>query len=280
MKQQNLMTGNILAVIFIAAVVCVGIVSGASVIKQFISVDPIGDMNTGDSGIITGTTSLPAGSSILVEVYPASLETGSGMTTDPETGTVYGIFSGATGIVKVVKGPGNSNTWSLPLETTSFQPGEYTVTVDSLSDDISQGDFTKGDITGATRFDLLQNSAPESAGGQFILIDSVGDKNTGDKFTITGTTNLAAGTKVLLQIYAASYEMDNVRSGNGEFTGAVGIVNVTRSTGDVNIWSMDLDTTTFHPREYFVKASLFTGNVQKGDFTTGNPAGTTKFVLK
>jgi len=287
MKQKTLMTGSILAVAIVAIAICVGMVSGYSIFKPFISVDPIGDKNAGDSIILTGKTSLPAGTEILVQVYSACYESGSGTTTDPKTGTVSGEFSGATGTVTVVKGTGNVNIWSTPIETKTFKTGEYVVTADSLKGDISKGDYTKGDISGATKFTLLRTSVPESVDGQFILVDPVGDKKAGDKFTITGKTSLPVGTEILVQVYAACYESgcgttSDPKTGtvSGEFSGAVGIINVSHGTGDTNIWSMDLDTTTFPPREYLMNASLFKGDVKKGDFTTGNVNGKTKFTVK
>ena len=81
MKQKTLVTGSILAVAIVAIAICVGMVSGYSIFKPFISVDPIGDKNAGDSIILTGKTSLPAGTEILVQVYSASFESGSGTTT-------------------------------------------------------------------------------------------------------------------------------------------------------------------------------------------------------
>jgi hypothetical protein len=287
MKQKTLVTGSILAVAIVAIAICVGMVSGYSIFKPFISVDPIGDKNAGDSIILTGKTSLPAGTEILVQVYSASYESGSGTTTDPKTGTVSGEFSGATGTATVVKGTGNVNTWATPLDTKTFKTGEYLVTADSLKGDISKGDYTKGDISGTTKFTLLQTSVPESVDGQFIHVDPVGDKNAGDKFTITGTTNLVAGTEILVQVYAASYESGSgtttdPKTGtvSGEFSGAVGIVNVNFGTGDTNIWSMELDTIPFPPTQYLVNASVFKGDVKKGDFSTGNPIGKTKFTVK
>ena len=187
----------------------------------------------------------------------------------------------------MVKGTGNVNSWSTPLETKTFKSGEYVVTADSLKGDISKGDYTKGDISGATKFILLQTSVPVSVDGQFIHVDPVGDKKAGDKFTITGTTNLVAGTEILVQVYATSYESGSgmttdAKTGtvSGEFSGAVGIVNVNFGTGDTNIWSMELDTEPFHPTQYLVNASVFKGDVKKGDFSTGNPIGKTKFTVK
>ena len=287
MKQKTLVTGSILAVAIVAIAICVGMVSGYSIFKPFISVDPIGDKNAGDSIILTGKTSLPAGTEILVQVYSAAFESGSG--TSYRSQNRYSKRRIFRGYRNRDRGQGDRKCEYLGNTSCNkdLQAGEYLVTADSLKGDISKGDYTKGDISGATKFTLLQTSLPESVDGQFIHVDPVGDKNPGDKFTITGTTNLVAGTEILVQVYAASYESGSgtttdPKTGtvSGEFSGAVGIVNVNFGTGDTNIWSTDLDTTTFHPTQYLVNASVFKGDVKKGDFSTGNPIGKTKFTVK
>ena len=46
MKHQNLVIGSILAVGIIATLICVGMVTGYSVFKPFISVKPVSNVNT------------------------------------------------------------------------------------------------------------------------------------------------------------------------------------------------------------------------------------------
>ena len=124
MKAQKLLLGSILVVGVIATVICVGMVTGFSVMKPFISVDPVSDKYIGDQFTITGKTSLPAGTEILVEVYPASYE--------DQTGTGSGDFTGAMGTITIAGSTGSSNTWSFPIDTATFQPVEYLVTTSSL----------------------------------------------------------------------------------------------------------------------------------------------------
>lgn len=119
--------------------------------------------------------------------------------------------------------------------------------------------------------------AAGAGSGQNISIDPVADKNVGDAFTITGTTNLPAGTKLLAQVYASSFEKK--ASDTGEFSGAIGGVDVIAGTGGINTWSMDVDTSVFVPMEYLVNVSVFTGDSGKGDFSTTSPVSTTTFTL-
>jgi PGF-CTERM protein len=87
-----------------------------------------------------------------------------------------------------------------------------------------------------------------------INIDPVGDRHVGDKFTVTGTTNLAVDDDVLMQIYSSSFKPTD-KSQSGEFSGATGTVKVTKGTGGLNKISFDVDASTFKPDEYIVQAS-------------------------
>jgi len=122
-----------------------------------------------------------------------------------------------------------------------------------------------------------------SAVPSFISVDPISDKNTGDRFAITGTTNLPEGSELLFDVYPSSFipQTTDPTTGrkSGEFTGATGVVKVTGSTGSSNRWAFDLDTSTFGPMEYFVNVSLVAGDPVKGDFRTGPVHGTARFQL-
>ncbi|MEN6611009.1 MAG: hypothetical protein ABFC24_09200 [Methanoregulaceae archaeon] len=106
---------------------------GAS--PDFITIDALPDIRVNNVYMLTGTTSLPAGEDILVEVIPGSFETNYNFTVDAKESegnrTLSGtaVFSGAGGMVTVVNGTGGENLWSFRLETYVFSPGEYQVTI-------------------------------------------------------------------------------------------------------------------------------------------------------
>jgi len=52
--------------------------------------------------------------------------------------TASGEFSGATGTVKVVKGTEGYNTWSFPVDTTTFKPDEYIVQASGVTVDVTR----------------------------------------------------------------------------------------------------------------------------------------------
>ena len=111
-----------------------------------------------------------------------------------------------------------------------------------------------------------------------ISIDPISDKNTGDAFTVTGFTNLPVGTEILAQVYPASYE-DRTGTGSGVFSGATGTVAVEKGTGGSNMWSFQLDTSTFSPEEYRVNVSVFAGKSGTGSVETRGPFNQTTFTV-
>lgn len=247
MKHKTLATGSFFAVGIFAVLICVGMGTGFLAEKPFISVDPVSDKNTGDQLTITGTTSLPTGTHVIVEVYPASFE--------DQTGTGYGNFNGATGTVAIVKGTGEVNTWSWPLDTATFKPGEYRVSVSSVN----------GDISANTKFTLRKSTTPAASGPsvQYIRIEPVADKTTGDLLIVTGTTNLPEGSILLVQ--AGNY------GGNTE---------VHKGTGEENRFSSPVDTSGLKPGTQTITVTQMIGDLAKGDYRPGTIVGTTTYLLK
>jgi PGF-CTERM protein len=87
----------------------------------------------------------------------------------------------------------------------------------------------------------------------------LGDKCVGDTFTITGTTNLAEGDEILIDVVSSSFKPTE-KTQSGEFSGASGTVTVVK--GDTyNTFSFDVDASTFKPDEYIVKAEAIQPSV-------------------
>jgi len=87
-----------------------------------------------------------------------------------------------------------------------------------------------------------------------VAIGSIGDKHTGEVFTLNGTTSLAPGDNLLVEITSSSYQPTSKNQPSG-FSGASGMVKVVAGSGGKNTWSFDVDTSTFTPDEYVVKVS-------------------------
>ncbi len=280
MKDQTLIYGSIIAVGIVAVVICVGMVTGFSVAKPFISVDPIGDKNVGDQVTISGTTGLPAGARILVEVYPSVYA--------DQTGTGSGEFSGATGTITIANGTGGANTWSFLLDTAPFKPMEYLVSVSSLKGDTSKGDYTKGDIFGSTRFILFPASGTAGTAGTSrpsdnaapggILIDAIRDTPAGDPLVVSGRTNLTAGTDLIVKVIPSSTDSARIASDyqNPEIAA---VTKVVEGSGSGNRFSVSLDTGHLPVAEHIVLVSDVKGNAAGINSLPGSFTGSAMFNI-
>jgi hypothetical protein len=92
------------------------------------------------------------------------------------------------------------------------------------------------------------------------LIDPIGEHFVGDRFTITGSTNLAAGDTLMIEIYSSSFKPTQKVQGNG-FSGSTGTIKVMPGTDGYNRWSFAIDASMFRPDEYLVKVSGITIDV-------------------
>jgi hypothetical protein len=87
-----------------------------------------------------------------------------------------------------------------------------------------------------------------------VLINPIGDHYVGDKFNVSGSTNLAVGDHLMIEVTSSSFKPTQ-KSASGEFSGSSRVVNVVPGSGGYNRWSFDVDTTAFKPDEYIVKVS-------------------------
>lgn len=87
-----------------------------------------------------------------------------------------------------------------------------------------------------------------------IRFGSIENKHVGDKITITATTNLAVDNEIMIEIYSSSFD-PNQKKYSRAFSGASGVVKVLKGNSGMNVIAFDLDTSTFEPDEYIVKAS-------------------------
>jgi len=99
------------------------------------------------------------------------------------------------------------------------------------------------DDTFATTSFIIDNPA--------AFIKPIGDHAVGDKFTISGSTNLAVGNSLMIEITSSSFNPTKKVQG-GEFSGSAGTVKVEPGTSGFNYWSFDVDASTFRPDEYIV----------------------------
>lgn len=126
---------RILAALVLAAWIC-----GTAAAQQM-TVDEIGTVAAGETVTISGTTNLAPGNRLLVEAAPVAF--------GPANASGPGGGGGASGTAVVQAGNGTANTWSVAMDTTGFEPGEYIVTVD----------WVEGDATATTTFTVTEAAA-------------------------------------------------------------------------------------------------------------------------
>ncbi|MFA5331985.1 MAG: hypothetical protein WC342_06365 [Methanoregula sp.] len=129
------------------------------------------------------------------------------------------------------------NTWSFTLDTTGFRPDEYLVIASAVQQDAqTTAHFVLLDNVSASRQEARAGNATTGSAGSGSTrqsafgIDQIADHHTGDRFTISGTTNLAAGDEILVEVYSASF-VSVPKNRDGSFSGDAGIVRVTGASG-------------------------------------------------
>jgi hypothetical protein len=97
----------------------------------------------------------------------------------------------------------------------------------------------------------------------YIRIDAIADKTTGDLLVVTGSTNIPAGT--ILMIQAGNYG---------------GSATVHEGTGGVNRFSAPVDTFGLKPGSVTITVTRMEGSVTTGEYQLGTTSGKATFTLK
>lgn len=125
----------------------------------------------------------------------------------------------------------------------------------------------KGGMTGPDAANVLEKAINSAGSDQkteqttvnvtaaWIRINPIGNHTIGDKFTITGTTNLAEGQEVAFDIMPV---IDRRSEFAKEWAMTHYVANTQRvksGTCGMNTWSFDTDSRTFSHEEYYVAVS-------------------------
>ncbi|ABN58378.1 MAG: hypothetical protein KO254_00645 [Methanoculleus marisnigri] len=119
-----------------AALVLVAWVCGTAAAQQT-GIDEIRTVAANETVTVGGTTNLAPGNRLLVTVTPVGF--------GPTNKSAPQGTGGTSGTAVVEEGDA-ANTWSFEIDTTGFEPGEYTVTVD----------WIEGDATASTTFTVVE----------------------------------------------------------------------------------------------------------------------------
>jgi hypothetical protein len=112
-------------------------------------------------------------------------------------------------------------------------------------------------VTGTTAADAAQ----------YIRIDPIAGKTTGDLLIVTGSTNLPAGTILMVQA-------------GGDGVGYGGDTIVREGTGGINRFSAPIDTSVLKPGTRTITVTRMIGNITHEDYRPGTLNGTATFTLK
>ncbi|WP_292522084.1 hypothetical protein [Methanoculleus sp.] len=119
-----------------------------------------------------------------------------------------------------------------------------------------------------------------TAAAQEMTINEISDVSAGELLTISGTTNIAAGDRLLVTVAAIGFEPTNA-SAPGGVEGTSGTVIIQEGNATANTWSFEVDTTGFEPGEYLVAVEWVEGEATTSttfNVTEAGPAAPTATV--
>lgn len=246
----------------VAMVICISQGSGSQAEEPYLTVDPVGPKITGDLVILSGTTSLAAGTDLLVKLE--------------------GVHVNSEAVV--INGTKGINRWSVPVDTRVIKPGEYRVNVTEIRGyNPEMTGFIFGNVTGTTQLVLtgtfLGSDTAVSGADQknaFITLNPIPNRNIGDQFLVSGETNLSVGTDVVWEV--RPNDLDLEMTGNPNLSGVMGNSQVTRGTA-ANVISFALDTTRLYPDKYNVSISTINGDIFSDAMTFGPVSDSVIFTL-
>lgn len=99
------------------------------ILPAYITIDAIPEMNIGEIHLLSGTTNLPSGTVLLVEILPIHAFQDYDFTINPRDSSQGGSISGLSGCVPVEKGNDRENLWIFEVQTYPLLPGDYEITV-------------------------------------------------------------------------------------------------------------------------------------------------------
>ncbi|MDV0444449.1 MEMAR_RS02690 family S-layer glycoprotein [Methanorbis rubei] len=88
----------------------------------------------------------------------------------------------------------------------------------------------------------------------WIRINNPGDQAVGSKFTVKGTTNLAVGDQILVEVVSSSFTASD-KSQTNMNSGVSQTTKVVAGEGADNAWSVDVDTTNWKLDQYTIKVN-------------------------
>jgi hypothetical protein len=116
-------------------------------IPNGILIDGIRDITKGDSLIVSGRTSLPVGTDLIVKIVPVTMD----------TGTIAGDFRNLekSSVIKVTGGSADGNRFSVTFETGDLPAAEHIVFVSDKNDEPANSSSEPTGVTGSALFAVI-----------------------------------------------------------------------------------------------------------------------------
>ena len=278
MKKRYLTYAGIISAAILAVIFICILLTGTFTLLPTAAIDPTPDHAAGDLVVITGTTNLPAGTRLDLDI----LTLPSGSENPRRVGSTDAY---------IVRGTGISNYWSGALDTSEIPPGEYTVNAYPLNTD--NASYTRGNLLATSRLRLTGTGSvpagtpvPDGNQSEYISVNPPGTVVRGEKLLVTGTTNLQEETELLYTVVQQSntsvFTVDP-RTGSQDTQAGLtrsGIIDVLPGTGGSNKWSFAIDSTEYIPDRYDVIVSEIQENQTAKSFDIENVSGTSFLVVQ
>jgi hypothetical protein len=112
-----------------------------------ILIDGIRDILVGDTLVVSGRTSLPVGTDLIVQVVPVTMA----------KGTLAGDFKTVekSAMTKVVKGSANGNRFSVTFDTANLPLADHIVFVSEMNNDISDSNSAPKGVNSSILFNVI-----------------------------------------------------------------------------------------------------------------------------
>ncbi|MDD5024193.1 MAG: hypothetical protein WC295_08730 [Methanoregula sp.] len=116
-------------------------------IPNGIIIDSICDITAGDPLVVSGRTSLPPGTNLIVKVVPVTMN----------KGTIAGDFRNTekSAVTKVTAGSANGDRFSITLETGNLPFAEHIVFVSDMDDEAAGSTSEPTGVTGSALFSVI-----------------------------------------------------------------------------------------------------------------------------
>lgn len=116
-------------------------------IPNGILINGIRDVTAGDPLVVSGRTSLPVGTELIVIIVPATME----------SGKITGDFKNRelSAVTKVTAGGANGNRFSVTLDTGKLAPAEHILFVSDKSDEPAESTSEPVGVTGTVLFNII-----------------------------------------------------------------------------------------------------------------------------